>query len=128
MAKNRVFRVGCQPNLKIFWNSDLLMGPLIMARRKVMEHFFRGKKPFRAQWPIFVNGFEDHLVRISSKSVDLNPFRHTDSYKPNQGKQALFQFFTLWPLVWPFRPLLAFYIFSEILDIKKISGTLRCNI
>ena len=51
MAKNRVFRVGCQPNLKIFWNSDLLMGPLIMARRKVMEHFFRGKKPFQAQWP-----------------------------------------------------------------------------
>ena len=52
MAKNWVFRVGCQPNLKIFRNSDLLMSPLIMVKRKAMEHFFRGQKPFRAQWGV----------------------------------------------------------------------------
>ena len=38
--------------------------------------------------------------------------------KPKTTKKSkTFTFLALWPLVWPLRPLLAFYIFSEILDI-----------
>ena len=38
--------------------------------------------------------------------------------KPKTTKTSkFFTFLTLWPLVWPLQPLLAFYIFSEILDI-----------
>ena len=37
--------------------------------------------------------------------------------KPKTTKKSkTFTFLALWPLVWPLRPLLAFYIFSEILD------------
>ena len=40
---------------------------------------------------------------------------------PNKPKNykisKLLTFLALWPLVWPLRPFLAFYIFSEILDI-----------
>ena len=32
-------------------------------------------------------------------------------------KHKTLTFLAPWPLVWPFRPLSAFYIFSEILDI-----------
>ncbi len=32
-------------------------------------------------------------------------------------KIQFFTFLALWPLVWPLQPLLAFYNFSEILDI-----------
>ena len=34
-------------------------------------------------------------------------------------KSKILTFFALWPLVWPLRPLLVFYIFSEILDIYE---------
>ena len=35
----------------------------------------------------------------------------------NDMKKLLeFEFSSPWPLIWPFRPLLAFYNFSEILD------------
>ena len=38
--------------------------------------------------------------------------------KPKTTKKSKsLTFLALWPLVWPLRPLLAFYIFSEILDI-----------
>ena len=34
-------------------------------------------------------------------------------------KSTFFTFLAFWPLVWPLQPLLAFYIFSEILDIYE---------
>ena len=37
--------------------------------------------------------------------------------KPKTAKSKNLTFLALWPLVWPLRPLSAFYIFSEILDI-----------
>ena len=38
--------------------------------------------------------------------------------KPKTTKKLkIVTFLALWPLVWPLRPLSAFYIFSEILDI-----------
>ena len=38
--------------------------------------------------------------------------------KPKTTKKSeILTFLALWPLVWPLRPLSAFYIFSEILDI-----------
>ena len=37
--------------------------------------------------------------------------------KPQTTKKSkILTFLALWPLVWPFRPLLAFYIFPELLD------------
>ena len=38
--------------------------------------------------------------------------------KPKTTKKSkFFSLLVLWPLVWPLRPLQAFYIFSEVLDI-----------
>ena len=38
--------------------------------------------------------------------------------KPKTTKKSeILLFLALWPLVWPLRPFLAFYIFSEILDM-----------
>ena len=41
----------------------------------------------------------------------------TPNKPKNYKKCKLLTFLALWPLVWPLRPLSAFYIFSEILDI-----------
>ena len=41
----------------------------------------------------------------------------TPNKPKNYKKSKLLTFLALWPLVWPLRPLSAFYIFSEILDI-----------
>ena len=41
----------------------------------------------------------------------------TPNKPKNTKKSGNLTFLALWPLVWPARPLLAFYIFSEILDI-----------
>ena len=40
--------------------------------------------------------------------------------KPKITKNSrILTFLALWPLIWPFRPLSAFYIFPEILDTKE---------
>ena len=41
----------------------------------------------------------------------------TPNKPKNTKKSRNLTFLALWPLVWPLRPLSAFYIFSEILDI-----------
>ena len=41
----------------------------------------------------------------------------TPNKPKNTKKSRILTFLAIWPLVWPLRPLSAFYIFSEILDI-----------
>ena len=51
-------------------------------------------------------------LKINEIRVLLTP----DKPKTTKKSENL-TFLAPWPLVWPLRPLLAFYIFSEILDI-----------
>ena len=56
------------------------------------------------------------FVALKLKNIELRVLLTPNKPKITK-KSKFFTFLALWPLVWPLRPLLAFYIFSEILDI-----------
>ena len=68
-------------------------------------------------------GFQEKCKRLTKVvKVKLNN-EIMASLTPNEPKTTkkskTSTILALWPLVWPFRPLSAFYIFPEILDTKE---------
>ena len=56
------------------------------------------------------------FVALKLKNNEIRELLTPNKPKPTK-KSKFFTLQVLWPLVWPLQPLLAFYIFSEILDI-----------
>ena len=53
---------------------------------------------------------------LKLKNIEIRALL-TPNKPKNTKKSKILTFLALWPLVWPLQPLLAFYIFSEILDV-----------
>ena len=56
------------------------------------------------------------FVALKLKNIEIRALLTPNKPKITKKSKSL-TFLALWPLVWPLRPLLAFYIFSDILDI-----------
>ena len=66
-------------------------------------------------------------MALKLKNNEIRALLIPDKPKTTKKPKNL-TFLAPWPLVWPLRPLSAFYIFSEILDILQTSGILKSNI
>ena len=57
-------------------------------------------------------------MALKLKNNEIRALLTPDKPKTTKKPKTL-TFLAPWPLVWPLRPLSAFYIFSEIFDIKE---------
>ena len=64
-------------------------------------------------------------LKLENKEICV---KLTPNDQIDMKKLSKFEFSSVWPLIWPFQPLLAFYNFLESLAPKKTSGMQKCHI